>query len=204
MDPKRQARPILSPAAGQWLQSHGLRFVMQVLLVILGLGCSSPRIERGCFSSSLAQDGGTWASAATSEILRPSAGDAGSPGSPESLDRAPRKSSAPLVLIARLLNKGPDTPGCGIFHFVVVMRYEVVQVVEGAYGEREIYVAHGCPEMSRRKYQGVQAGDLEAFRVGELHRLALRQPRPSEAFTDSFRDKKLPRFVAARADLEPR
>lgn len=84
------------------------------------------------------------------------------------------------------------------------MKYEVVQVLEGDYRFKHLYAAHGCPELSRRRYPGPEGGDLEAFRRHDLHRLSLRSgPPPPGVGTplDAFGDAAMPRFYVTRADL---
>jgi hypothetical protein len=79
----------------------------------------------------------------------------------------------PLVVVGRLAAMDAHAPHCGFLHVAVAVPYEVVHVEHGRYHGDTIVVIHGCPEMSRRMYGGDQAGDLDAFRVGDRHRLTL-------------------------------
>ena len=74
------------------------------------------------------------------------------------------------------------------------MRYEVLRVEHGNYTARTLYAIHGCPDMPRARYAD-GAGTLERLTVGEVHRLSLRPPRPSDPNAmNSYPDQTTPRF----------
>jgi hypothetical protein len=54
------------------------------------------------------------------------------------------------------------------------MKYEVVEVVDGQLEEKEIYVVHQCPEISRPKFSS-GAGSLKRFNIGDTHRMVIRE-----------------------------
>ncbi|MFO0575138.1 MAG: hypothetical protein U1A78_14205 [Polyangia bacterium] len=104
----------------------------------------------------------------------------------------------PLVVLARLADAGTSAPHCGRARFVVVMKYEVVQVVSGAYADTTLYAAHVCPEMALIGADG----KLARFRVGAVHRLSLRPAADAASYRDAFRDQAAPRFDVLRATVE--
>mgnify|MGYP000154953078 CR=1 FL=1 len=106
----------------------------------------------------------------------------------------------PLVVVARLVDAGMATPHCGDAQYVVVMRYEVEQVVSGAFAGRTLYAAVACPEMALIGTDGRHTG----FRVGELHRLSLRPATRVARYSDAFADKAAPRYDVQRAAVEIR
>lgn len=63
-------------------------------------------------------------------------------------------------------------PPCVHFHWGVVAQYSTLNVVEGSYSSDKVYVIHGCPEVKRTVYSE-RAGNLQAFHIGDLHRLRL-------------------------------
>lgn len=92
---------------------------------------------------------------------------------------------APTDVLARLVHLGaPNAPHCGHLHIAVVMRYEVLQVMN----ERPFHgpsgntwdVIHGCPELPRARYDA-GAGNVTAFRVGDVHRMLVSQNAPASA-----------------------
>jgi hypothetical protein len=116
---------------------------------------------------------------------------------------SPARETLPdLVVAATLRDLGPASPpACGVFHFAVVMKYTVVRVDSGAYRPKDLYAVHGCPEQTRREYGGADAGDLTAFRVGDVHRLVLRsETPPGIGVIDVFGKTKAPRYWVVRAD----
>jgi hypothetical protein len=105
------------------------------------------------------------------------------------------------VVIAKLL-RAPTVPHCGGIHWGEVLEYEVVKVERGAFEGKRLLVMVGCPELSRRSY-GADAGTLESFEAGALHRLELSEtPLPGSA--PSFTRPKGKFFYLVRADPGPK
>ncbi len=73
--------------------------------------------------------------------------------------------------MARLI-RIEHTPDCGILHLGATAEYSDLQVLNGIYPHRTIYVIHGCPELKRSEY-GEDGGNLESFRAGDYHMLYL-------------------------------
>jgi hypothetical protein len=106
-----------------------------------------------------------------------------------------------LVVRGRLLDRGPTTSDCGMFHFAVVMKYRLMEVLAGQHPQTIIYVMHGCPELPRPQY-GAEAGTLVHFKVGEIHRLVLqRSPPPGvDVVADVFKKSRDTRYWVRRVD----
>src|SRR5687768_16883627 len=79
---------------------------------------------------------------------------------------------------AKLAEIPSGAPDCGHLQVVVVMRYE------GPKGD--LFVAHACPELTRKAYGGEERGDLEVFRAGDRHRLRLRPAADEDVFLDVY------------------
>jgi len=111
---------------------------------------------------------------------------------------APRESSAQLEIEAELV-EARSAPHCGKNMFVVVMRYAVKRVIAGEYDERELFVAHQCPEMGLSLCRGSEGERVRHFRAGEVHRLTLARGAGSGKVVDKFTDGaggELPRYRA--------
>jgi hypothetical protein len=108
-----------------------------------------------------------------------------------------------LVVRGRLLDPGPTTPHCGMYHFAVVMKYRVVEVVAGQHRPTVVYALHGCPEIPRSHY-GAEAGTLVHFKVGDLHRLVLHPSVPPgiDVVVDVFKKSGDSRYWVRRVDLD--
>jgi hypothetical protein len=137
----------------------------------------------------------SWAAAACLLALAIAERSVGTVAAGEPAAAAP---AAELVVVAKLADAGTAVPHCGRARFVVVMRYEVMQVVTGAYEGRTLYAAHPCPEMALHGADGKSA----RFRAGDVHRLSLRPARDTAGYRDAFPDKAAPRFDVVRATLE--
>lgn len=109
--------------------------------------------------------------------------------------------SKELEVEARLLER-PGAPACGVIHAVVVMRYEVVRVVAGEYPNREIFVAHSCPEMGSTRCKELPGERIKKFRVGDVHHLRGAQRRGDGALFDEFKKQdSSPRYRASCANV---
>lgn len=127
------------------------------------------------------------------------------PPAPESAPAEPAPAAEPsrkLEVVARLVEP-KSTAGCGIFHFVVVMRYEIIEVIEGTYGERELYAAHSCPEMGAARCRDAPGKGVRRFKAGDVHHMRLDQRSRGGLLLDLFTDKRLPRYRATCASLVP-
>ncbi|MCY1058665.1 hypothetical protein [Nannocystis sp. SCPEA4] len=92
-----------------------------------------------------------------------------------------------------------SAPHCGKSKYVVVMRYAVKRVLAGTYDERDLYVAHMCPELGLPQCRGGKGERVRHFRAGEVHRLSLARGTGSGAIVDKFKDgdaDELPRYRA--------
>lgn len=103
-------------------------------------------------------------------------------------------------MVARLVEP-KSTAGCGVLHIVVVMRYEILEVIEGTYGERELYVAHSCPEMGAGRCRDVPGKGVRRFKAGDVHHMRVDQRSRGGVLFDLFSDKRLPRYRATCASL---
>ncbi|MFY0532740.1 hypothetical protein [Nannocystis pusilla] len=86
---------------------------------------------------------------------------------------------------------------CGDNKVSVVMRYAVKRVLTGSYDERDLFVAHQCPEMGLPTCREGKGARVRAFRVGEVHRLQLVQGTGGGKVVDKFNDgasAELPRY----------
>jgi hypothetical protein len=106
-----------------------------------------------------------------------------------------------LVIRARLTDKGAHPVDCGIFHFATVMKYKVVAVEQGTYREPVLFATHGCSELPREQY-GKDAGTLQSFKVGDIHRLVLTRVVPDGVMVnDGLKKVHGVRYWVVRADL---
>ena len=86
---------------------------------------------------------------------------------------------------------------CGDDKVVVVMRYAVKRVLAGSYDERDLFVAHHCPEMGLPTCREGKGAGVRKFRVGDVHRLQLVQGTGGGKVVDKFNDganAELPRY----------
>ena len=86
--------------------------------------------------------------------------------------RGPTPATAPELVITGELVSIEPSHGCGIFHFGEIAVYSRIKVLSGKWTPSTIRVVHGCSELPRSEY-AAEAGSLEAFRVGDVHRLEL-------------------------------
>jgi hypothetical protein len=89
----------------------------------------------------------------------------------------PAASSRSVTVTARLARIRQETPLCGGVHFGTLMEYELVSIETGTLAlGNGLLVGVGCPDIPRPSYD-TNAGTLQAFRIGELHRLTLSNDR---------------------------
>ena len=113
---------------------------------------------------------------------------------------APAVPSDELILIGRLTHIN-ETLYCGIIHTGSIAEYSDLQVLDGSYFKKTIYVVQGCPELKRSEYSK-NGGDLESFRVGDYHLLYLTKQNiyRIEGFINDTR-KGFPLYFCQRVDL---
>lgn len=109
-----------------------------------------------------------------------------------STSATPSEPSRDLEVVARLVEPR-SASHCGYFHWVVVMRYEVVRVVSGEYTSRDLFVAHSCPELLPTRCRDV-GEQVRAYPAGDVHHLRLRRGEGDGTLVDKFTDKSLPRY----------
>ncbi len=78
-------------------------------------------------------------------------------------------------VVAELVRMTNSPVQCGTMHVAAAMEYRLVQHVSGAEVADPLIVVHGCPELTRERYN---EGDLDAFRVGDRHRMRIERGIP--------------------------
>lgn len=77
-----------------------------------------------------------------------------------------------IVLVGKLEKMALNVPGCGVFMVNSVGEYRVMAVLNGTYAHSNIKVVHACIEMPRERFSK-DAGTLQAFRIGDLHKMVI-------------------------------
>lgn len=67
-----------------------------------------------------------------------------------------------ITIKGKLLDRGFETPFCGDMYYIVIMRYKVLEVIDGDYRHSFFLAGHGCPEQREKD-----------FEIGGLHLLDL-------------------------------
>lgn len=108
-----------------------------------------------------------------------------------------------LVVTARLVEIPGTFPPNDLYNYVYVMKYRVLEVEEGEYGDKEILVGHYNPLIPRKqindKMDEYVEGDIEKFEEGAKHRLVLITPIESvwnEALEDEYFDQDVDKYYA--------
>lgn len=111
-----------------------------------------------------------------------------------------------LVLIAELAEIPGQFPANELYNYAYIMKYKVVKVLQGAYGDPEILVGHYNPRIARAEIKDEQdakvGGDVTSFQKGDVHYLVL-NPLDGEwtgAVEDEYFNDKRPRWWALWAD----
>lgn len=85
-----------------------------------------------------------------------------------------------VEVTARLTEIPGAFPPNDLYNYAYVLRYQVLEVHRGKLPQTEIFVAHYNPLKPRAAVQddvsGRIGGDLDAFRAGDVHRMALEAP----------------------------
>ncbi|MDC0672491.1 hypothetical protein [Nannocystis radixulma] len=114
--------------------------------------------------------------------------------------------SRELEVVARLLepNRATDCVGMHTRPLDVVMRYEIIQVVQGTYSAREVYAGHRCPRGGTVACEGVAGEAVKKFMAGDVHHLRLDQNLERRGWRVDLRtDKHLRRYHVACGNLVP-
>lgn len=111
-----------------------------------------------------------------------------------------------LVMTAKLLEIPGSFPANDLYNYAFVMKYQVVKVLQGTYGEPDILVGHYNPRFARDEVKDEQdakvGGNLKSFQVGDVHYLVL-SPLDglwTGAVEDDFFKEKRPRYWGLWAD----
>ena len=132
----------------------------------------------------------------------------GSPAPGAAKSEAPAKPpvEGKLVITAELADIPGQFPANDLYNYAYVMKYKVVRVLQGSYGEPEILVGHYNPRIARAEIKDEQdakvGGDVTSFQKGDTHYLVL-NPLDGEwtgAVEDEYFNDKRPRWWALWAD----
>jgi hypothetical protein len=159
---------------------NNLRFLVPMIVVPLILGCQKKDSET-----------------------------AHSPSKAPSTESAPTQpASAPqgLKVQAKLVEIPGAFPANDLYNYVYIMRYEVVQVLEGVYPDKDILVGQYNPRLSRAdikdELDSMVDGNASTFEEGAMQELTL-APMDSlyhGAVEDEFFQDKRGRWFAKRTD----
>lgn len=112
-----------------------------------------------------------------------------------------------LTVIARLLEIPGTMPPNDLYNYVYIMKYRILSVVKGEYKEKEIYIGHYNPLVSRKAITGKMAsvvkGSIEKFTVGSKHQLKLISPIEKvwkDAVEDEYIEIEQDKFFAVYAE----
>lgn len=129
-----------------------------------------------------------------------SAGSAGSAAGLKLPDNVPVQGK--LIIVAELTDIAGQFPANELYNYAYVMKYKVLQVVQGTYADQEILVGHYNPRIAREEIKDEQdakvGGDVAAFQKGDVHYLVL-NPLDGEwtgAVEDEYFNDKRPRWWA--------
>lgn len=117
------------------------------------------------------------------------------------------ESNDTLIVSARLVEiPGKFPPNNDLYSYVYVMKYRVIKVEQGNYGEKEILIGHYNPLVPRKRIKGKMAkkaqGDVEKFVVGDKHRMVLITPIEAvcENIEEDYQDSELEKYYALRVN----
>jgi hypothetical protein len=93
-----------------------------------------------------------------------------------------------------------------LYNYAYVMRYKVLQVLQGTYADSVILVGHYNPRIAREEIKDEQdakvGGNVKSFQAGDVHYLVL-DPLDGTwtgAVEDDYFKEKRPRYWALWAD----
>jgi len=109
---------------------------------------------------------------------------------------------------ARLADIQGQFPPNKLYDYVYVMKYDVLRVHRGRLEGNPIFVGHYNPLKPRSKDEdkvsGKVGGNVERFRIGDVHRMALEAPldqaMPMVGLIDKYIQTKGPRYWAIWVD----
>lgn len=111
-----------------------------------------------------------------------------------------------LVLTAKLAEIAGPFPANELYNYAYVMKYQVLKVIQGTYGDTDILVGHYNPRLPREEIKDEQdakvGGNVKSFAVGDVHYLVL-SPLDgiyTGAVEDDYFKEKRPRYWALWAD----
>jgi hypothetical protein len=132
--------------------------------------------------------------------------DTAKPKMPAAAQREPTQDT--LVIMARLIEIPGKFPPNDLYNYVYIMKYRVVQVLNGSYPGQEIFVGHYNPLIPRKQIKDKMAafvgGDVVKFETGAKHRLTLVKPIEKvwkDAVEDDYADSDLDKYYALKADI---
>lgn len=112
-----------------------------------------------------------------------------------------------LEITGRLVEIPGTFPPNDLYNYVYIMKYRVLEVEKGEYGEKEILVGHYNPLIPRKqvsdKMDEYVEGDVEKFEEGAKHRLVLITPIETvwnEALEDEYFDQDVDKYYALEAE----
>ena len=111
-----------------------------------------------------------------------------------------------LVMTAKLMEIPGSFPANELYNYAYVMKYKVMKVTQGTYGDTDILVGHYNPRMAREEIKDEQdakvGGNVKSFQVGDVHYLVLSQLDGiwTGAVEDDYFKEKRARYWALWAD----
>jgi hypothetical protein len=111
-----------------------------------------------------------------------------------------------LVVKAELVEIPGLFPANELYNYAYVMKYKVIQVLEGTYANEEILIAHYNPRFARADIvddlDSLVGGNLKSFEVGDTHYLVLSylEGKWVGAIEDDFFKEKSARYWALWTD----
>lgn len=114
-----------------------------------------------------------------------------------------------VEVTARLTEIPGTLPPNDLYNYAYVLRYQVLEVHRGKVPQTDIFVAQYNPLKPRAAVQddvsGRVGGNLDAFRAGDVHRMALEAPADQYwmgGVIDNYFEKKGVRYWAVWTNLE--
>jgi len=120
-------------------------------------------------------------------------------------------SSGSAEITAQLVEIPGEFPANDFYNYAYVFKYRVLKVHRGQVNQSEIFVAHYNPLKSRitvgDELSGRIGGNLERFRTGAIHRMALEEPLDTYwmgGIIDKYFEDKGTRYWAVWTNQEER